>query len=106
MIKVTQIQRASSGFGMYQIASEGQAYDFDSATEYADNCSSENSLIRGFVTSDSLEETKNSIWDDEDMKAVLVKAVEDAVGKVYGGHGVIIAFVVGDEIQLESVDAE
>jgi hypothetical protein len=105
MIKIFQIQPASSGFGMFQIAAESQSYNFHSATEYADNCASENCFVRGFVTSDTLDDTKGSIWDDEDMQAALVEAVENAQGKVYGGHGIIIAFMMGDgEIQLESCD--
>lgn len=108
MIRVFSIDKAHSGFGMYKISVEGSTLDYSSASEYADAVSRRNRFVLGWVTSDTIEDTKSSIWDDSELQAKLVQAVEDANGKVYGGHGVIVAFGFryGDDItiQLESID--
>ncbi len=108
MIRVFSIDKAHSGFGMYKMSVEGSTLDYSSAAEYADEVSRGNRFVLGWVTSDTIEATKSSIWDDSELQAKLVQAVEDANGKVYGGHGVIVAFGFrgGDDItiQLESVD--
>ena len=104
MIKVFGISPAHSGFGLYQCSVEGSEYDYDSATEYADAVSVENHNVKGWVSSDTIAASESSIWDDEDMKRRLIDAVESATDAVQGGHGIIVAFMVNDEIQLESVD--
>jgi hypothetical protein len=90
---------------MYQIGVEAQSYEFDSVREYVEWVSYDNSHIKAWVTSENLDETKSALWDDEDMKFQLIEAVEDADGKVQGGHGVIVAFWDGESIMLESVEA-
>ena len=99
MVKVFGIKRADSGFGQYQLDCGGEEYSgVDSVLEYAEDAASENSSISSFLCDPSELDPK-----DEDQLR-LAQAIADARGRVIGGHGTIVAFMIDGEIQLESVD--
>ena len=99
MVKVFGIKPHHAGFGQFQCDVEGIEYQqFGSAEEYAAWAAAENRLVRTYATDPDIAE-----MGDEDGEK-LAAAIREARGAVVGGHGAIVAFLVGDEVQLESVD--
>lgn len=99
MIYVKTIKAADSGFGQYQAAVDGQEYhEFNTAEEYVEHVSRNNDLVTCAAYDPDVAE-----MGDEDGER-LATAIRKATGAVQGGHGTIVAFQVGDEISLESVE--
>jgi|HubBroStandDraft_6_1064221.scaffolds.fasta_scaffold1079276_1 hypothetical protein len=98
MIKVFAVKSHHSGFGQYQCECEGVEYGFDSAEEYCTWVVSENNTIRLYAVDPDVAE-----MGDEDGERLAAK-LREVSGNVLGGHGLLVAFMIGDEIQVESVD--
>ena len=96
MIYVTKINEVN---GNLQLAADGASVSqFDTAEQYVEWSAANNALINcGAYDADVAD------MGDEDGKR-LAEAIRTASGAVQGGHKTIIAFLVGDEIQLESIE--
>lgn len=100
MIYATQIKMSDAGFDTYQLAPEGIGYvEFDTAEEYVNHVVLNNALVTG-----------GGAWDadiaemGDEGGEKLAAAIRKATGAVQGGHHTIVAFLVGDEVLLESVE--
>lgn len=99
MVYVRAIKPADAGFNQFQQASDGVSLpDFDTAEQYVEHVVANNSL----VTAGAYDADVAEMGDEDGQK--LAAAIRKATGAVQGGHHEIVAFLVGDEVQLESVE--
>jgi hypothetical protein len=96
---VSGVRPHHAGFGQYHrdeaVAVEG---DWTDVEEYASHVASTNPLILSYATDPDIAE-----MGDEDGEK-LADALRSATGAVLGGHDTLVAYWLGSEIILESVE--
>jgi len=101
MIYVKTIKSTNTKFNQFQSSVDGVEYpEFTSVEEYVEHVSRNNDLVTCVAYDADIAE----MGDDDGQR--LAAAIRKATGAVQGGHGTIVAFEIGGEIFLESVEVE